>query len=80
MKSLRQFNTIFYHSNHYSTYSIYPSSREVLQIHNSSGIFDPGAPNPKMVGCICIVYFMLYISLFKGVKSSGELTGWCISL
>ena len=51
----------------------HPSSREVLQIHNSSGIFDPGPPNPKMVGCISIVYFMLYISLFKGVKSSGEM-------
>ena len=48
-------------------------SREVLQVQNSTGIFDPGSPNPKMVGCISIVYLMLYISLFKGVKSSGEL-------
>ena len=44
----------------------------MLQIQDSSGIFDPGPPSLRMTGCIMVVYLMLYISLFKGVKSSGK--------
>ena len=51
-------------------YCVY--SLEVLKLDGSSGIFDPGAPNASLVFCIIIVYAMLYISLFKGVKSSGK--------
>ncbi len=46
-------------------------SREVLRLQYSSGIFDPGPPSLKMAVCVCIVYCLLYVSLFKGVKSSG---------
>ena len=46
-------------------------SRQVLQLQDSSGIFDPGPPSLKMIGCICVVYCVLFFSLFKGVKSSG---------
>ncbi|TRY61820.1 hypothetical protein TCAL_04386 [Tigriopus californicus] len=47
-------------------------NRGVLRLQGSTGIFDPGPPNMTLVGCIMIVYSMLYISLFKGVKSSGK--------
>jgi hypothetical protein len=49
-------------------------SLEVLQLQHSTGIFDPGSPSLKMTICIAIVYSLLYISLFKGVKSSGSST------
>lgn len=45
---------------------------EVLKLQDSTGIFDPGTPSLKMACCIGVVYCLLYISLFKGVKSSGE--------
>ncbi len=47
-------------------------SLEVLKLQYSTGIFDPGPPSVKLACCICIVYCLLYVSLFKGVKSSGK--------
>ncbi|XP_042874981.1 sodium-dependent dopamine transporter-like [Penaeus japonicus] len=44
----------------------------VLQMDKSEGIDDLGPPQPSLVICGLITYFILYLSLFKGVKSSGE--------
>ncbi|XP_068235659.1 sodium-dependent dopamine transporter-like [Palaemon carinicauda] len=44
----------------------------VLQMHKSEGIDDLGAPQPSLVICGLITYIILYLSLFKGVKSSGK--------
>jgi len=41
-------------------------------VQNSGGIDDLGAPQWPLVLCIGAVYCLLYISLFKGVKSSGK--------
>ncbi|KAF5274143.1 hypothetical protein FQR65_LT04541 [Abscondita terminalis] len=47
-------------------------SRSVLEMHNSQGLHDMGYPKWELVICLFIVYVTLYISLFKGVKSSGK--------
>jgi len=45
---------------------------EVLRVQESNGIDDLGSPRWQLVLCILAVYVLLYISLFKGVKSSGK--------
>ena len=47
-------------------------SLKVLRVQDSSGIDDLGSPQWPLVICIGVVYCLLYISLFKGVKSSGK--------
>ena len=47
-------------------------SLRVLRVQDSGGIDDLGAPQWQLVICIAAVYCLLYISLFKGVKSSGK--------
>jgi len=44
----------------------------VLRLQDSDGIHDLGYPQWQLVICIGVVYCLLYISLFKGVKSSGK--------
>jgi len=44
----------------------------VLRVQDSGGIDDLGTPQWQLVICIAAVYCLLYISLFKGVKSSGK--------
>nr|AGY96958.1 high-affinity octopamine transporter protein 2A [Limulus polyphemus] len=46
--------------------------REVLEIHLSTGIDDLGAPRWQLLICVVLVFTILYLSLFKGVKSSGK--------
>ncbi|XP_022244815.1 sodium-dependent noradrenaline transporter-like [Limulus polyphemus] len=46
--------------------------REVLEVHLSTGFHDLGAPRWQLVICVFIVFLILYLSLFKGVKSSGK--------
>ncbi|KAJ8333760.1 hypothetical protein SKAU_G00410790 [Synaphobranchus kaupii] len=46
--------------------------RAVLNLHNSEGIQDLGLPQPRLVLCLVVVVFILYFSLWKGVKSSGK--------
>ncbi|KAI1295443.1 Sodium-dependent noradrenaline transporter [Halotydeus destructor] len=48
------------------------SWRKVLQINKSTGLSDMGSLRPEIVGCVVVVFVMLYFSLFKGVKSSGK--------
>lgn len=38
----------------------------------SDGLHEMGYPKWQLVVCILLVYAMLYLSLFKGVKSSGK--------
>uniref|UniRef100_A0A671LGH8 Transporter n=1 Tax=Sinocyclocheilus anshuiensis TaxID=1608454 RepID=A0A671LGH8_9TELE len=46
--------------------------REVLHIHESKGINDLGLPRWELALCLILVVFILYFSLWKGVKSSGK--------
>ncbi|KAL0277756.1 UNVERIFIED_CONTAM: hypothetical protein PYX00_004932 [Menopon gallinae] len=45
--------------------------RAVLEMQWSEGIHSMGYPKWQLVICLLVVYMMLYLSLFKGVKSSG---------
>ena len=44
----------------------------MLRVQDSAGIDELGTPQWQLVLCIAAVYCLLYISLFKGVKSSGK--------
>ncbi|XP_076032383.1 sodium-dependent dopamine transporter-like [Oratosquilla oratoria] len=44
----------------------------VLQMQKSKGFDDLGPPQPGLILCGFITYCLLYLSLFKGVKSSGK--------
>ncbi|CAH0550554.1 unnamed protein product [Brassicogethes aeneus] len=46
--------------------------RAVLEMQWSDGLHDMGYPKWQLVVCLVLIYSMLYISLFKGVKSSGK--------
>ncbi|KAK9873732.1 hypothetical protein WA026_002088 [Henosepilachna vigintioctopunctata] len=46
--------------------------RAVLEMQWSDGLHDMGYPKWQLVLCLISVYATLYISLFKGVKSSGK--------
>ncbi|XP_059477468.1 sodium-dependent noradrenaline transporter-like isoform X2 [Neocloeon triangulifer] len=46
--------------------------RGVLEVQHSNGLQDIGAPKWQLALCVFVVYSMLYLSLFKGVKSSGK--------
>lgn len=46
--------------------------RGVLHIHESRGIDDLGLPRWELALCLVLVVFILYFSLWKGVKSSGK--------
>ncbi|KAJ3637606.1 hypothetical protein MTP99_001051 [Tenebrio molitor] len=46
--------------------------RAVLEMQWSDGLHEMGYPKWQLVLCLMLVYVMLYISLFKGVKSSGK--------
>ncbi len=48
------------------------SRRGVLHIHESRGIDDLGLPRWELALCLVLVVFILYFSLWKGVKSSGK--------
>ncbi|XP_049816938.1 sodium-dependent noradrenaline transporter-like [Aethina tumida] len=46
--------------------------RAVLEMQWSDGLHEMGYPKWQLVVCLLLIYGMLYISLFKGVKSSGK--------
>uniref|UniRef100_A0A672M190 Transporter n=1 Tax=Sinocyclocheilus grahami TaxID=75366 RepID=A0A672M190_SINGR len=48
------------------------AKRGVLHIHESRGIGDLGLPRWELALCLIVVVFILYFSLWKGVKSSGK--------
>ncbi|XP_073986394.1 sodium-dependent noradrenaline transporter-like [Rhodnius prolixus] len=47
-------------------------SRGVLEMYKSEGLHDLGFPKWQLAICVFVVYCMLYLSLFKGVKSTGK--------
>jgi len=56
----------------YFSYHFSSSRRGVLHIHESKGIGDLGVPRWELCLCLIVVVFILYFSLWKGVKSSGK--------
>lgn len=46
--------------------------RRMLQSHRSSGIHELGSLQWELVGCSVIVFFLIYLSIFKGVKTAGK--------
>ncbi|XP_051920298.1 sodium-dependent noradrenaline transporter [Hippocampus zosterae] len=60
----------------YAKYKITPAAeyyeRGVLHLHESRGIGDLGLPRLELSLCLVVVVFILYFSLWKGVKSSGK--------
>uniref|UniRef100_A0A8C4GFJ7 Transporter n=1 Tax=Dicentrarchus labrax TaxID=13489 RepID=A0A8C4GFJ7_DICLA len=60
----------------YAKYKITPAAeyyeRGVLHLHESRGIQDLGLPRWELTLCLVVVVFILYFSLWKGVKSSGK--------
>uniref|UniRef100_A0AAQ5X419 Transporter n=1 Tax=Amphiprion ocellaris TaxID=80972 RepID=A0AAQ5X419_AMPOC len=60
----------------YAKYKITPAAeyyeRGVLHLHQSKGIQDLGLPRWELTLCLVVVVFILYFSLWKGVKSSGK--------
>ncbi|XP_036390518.1 sodium-dependent noradrenaline transporter-like [Megalops cyprinoides] len=60
----------------YSKYKFTPAAefyeRGVLHLHESKGIQDLGLPRWQLTLCLVVVVFILYFSLWKGVKSSGK--------
>ncbi len=49
--------------------------RGVLGLPYSSGLTDLGAPRWQLVLCLMLVFTLLFLILFKGVKSVGKV-GW----
>lgn len=46
--------------------------RRLLKSHLSSGIDDIGSLQWELVGCSVIVFSLIYLSIFKGVKTAGK--------
>ncbi|XP_066249427.1 sodium-dependent noradrenaline transporter-like [Euwallacea similis] len=46
--------------------------RAVLEMQWSDGLHEMGYPKWQLVVCLVLIYCLLYVSLFKGVKSSGK--------
>jgi hypothetical protein len=69
--SLRIFSVKKFTFSRQSLLIILPFSRAVLEMQWSDGLHEMGYPKWQLVLCLMLVYVMLYISLFKGVKSSG---------
>eukprot|EP00057_Strongylocentrotus_purpuratus_P007964 XP_011662438.1 PREDICTED: sodium- and chloride-dependent taurine transporter-like [Strongylocentrotus purpuratus] len=47
-------------------------NRKVLQIHLSEGIHDVGAVSWQLFLCLILAWFLIYLCICKGVKSSGK--------
>uniref|UniRef100_A0AAR2J391 Transporter n=1 Tax=Pygocentrus nattereri TaxID=42514 RepID=A0AAR2J391_PYGNA len=54
------------------THIFFIDRREVLHFHESQGIHDLKEPRWQLTLCLVVVVFILYFSLWKGVKSSGK--------
>ncbi|XP_041848727.1 sodium-dependent noradrenaline transporter [Melanotaenia boesemani] len=60
------------YSKHKSTPATEYYERGVLHLHESKGIHDLGWPRWELTLCLVVVVFVLFFSLWKGVKSSGK--------
>lgn len=47
-------------------------NRYMLGIHNSNGIDDLGGIKFDLTLCLAVIYLLMYICIFKGVKSTGK--------
>jgi Sodium:neurotransmitter symporter family len=50
----------------------YICRRAVLGLHLSNGLDDIGPPRWQLVLCLTAVFIIIYLSLWKGVKTSGK--------
>jgi len=50
-------------------------SRAVLELHRSAGLHDLGAIKWDMALCLLAVYLICYFSLWKGISTSGKVSG-----
>ncbi|RVE74797.1 hypothetical protein OJAV_G00025580 [Oryzias javanicus] len=68
--------TVIGNNTSYVKYKFTPAAeyyeRGVLHLHESQGIHDLGLPRWELTLCLVVVVFILYFSLWKGVKSSGK--------
>ena len=47
----------------------------VLEIHKSSGLDDIGSIRWSIAMCLLTVFVVVYFSLWRGIKSSGKVSG-----
>lgn len=50
----------------------YRCRRAVLGLHLSNGLEDIGYPRWQLILCLVAVFTIIYLSLWKGVKTSGK--------
>ncbi|XP_069471354.1 sodium-dependent serotonin transporter [Ambystoma mexicanum] len=67
----------FYNSSvAWSGHSISPAeefyTRQVLQVHRSSGLHDLGGISWQLTLCLLFIFTIVYFSIWKGVKTSGK--------
>lgn len=48
------------------------SSRNVLELHKSSGLKNVGGLRWQLMLCLFLIFTIVYFSLWKGVKTSGK--------
>ncbi|XP_050293388.1 sodium-dependent noradrenaline transporter-like [Anthonomus grandis grandis] len=58
------------HTKHTAAFEFF--HRAVLEMQWSDGLHEMGYPKWQLVVCLVMIYCLLYVSLFKGVKSSGK--------
>ncbi|OQR72161.1 sodium-dependent serotonin transporter-like [Tropilaelaps mercedesae] len=46
--------------------------RHVLEMHKSSGLGEMGPISAPIAGCLLLVFLLVYLALWKGVKSTGK--------
>lgn len=52
-----------------------PSRRQVLKVHLSSGLHQLGFVSWQLALCLLFIFTIVYFSIWKGVKTSGKVTG-----
>lgn len=52
----------------------YFCSRQVLQVHLSSGLHQLGSVSWQLALCLLFIFTIVYFSIWKGVKTSGKVT------
>lgn len=54
---------------------IFVFSRVILEMQHSEGLHDLGSVKWDMAICLLIVYLICYFSLWKGISTSGKVSG-----
>lgn len=50
-------------------------SRQVLQVHRSPGLHQLGSVSWQLALCLLFIFTIVFFSIWKGVKTSGKVTG-----